>query len=146
MTGGLVPNLLAVGAGILAGGLVMVAAAVMPTLRSLPLSTYVAAHQELDRRIERFMPWVGRTTAAAATGYLVLGDSERLPVGLGLALVAVVVLVSETVNVPINRAIGAWRPDRPPADASFVIARWMRFNAIRTVAAFGALVCFAAAA
>src|SRR4051812_35525249 len=99
-----------VGCGLLAGGLLMVTAGVAPALRQQSLARYASLHSALDTRIETFMPKIGRSTVAGVVVLLLFSDSSAMTwtLSVHLVLIAAVVLVSETVNVPLNRAIAEW--------------------------------------
>ena len=139
---------LVVGAGLIAGALLIVTAAVIPSMRGMTLGAYVPLHQQIERRVERYLPPIGRCTVAlsVATVAFSSGGSVRALAGAGVAMLAVVVITSEARMAACNRAIASWRPGSLPADAGDVVGRWAQLNATRTVAALGAFGSFAVAA
>jgi hypothetical protein len=136
-----------VGAGLIAGALLIVTAAVIPSMRAMTLGAYVSLHQEMERHVERYLPPVGRCTVAVSLATVVLGSggSARVLASAGLAMLAMVVLTSEARMAACNKAIASWQPTSLPAEADDIVGRWAKLNAIRTVAAVGAFVSFAAA-
>lgn len=133
--------------GIAAGGLVMVAGAIVPTFRALPPSAYVQLHQTLSRYVDRFMPatvllaiLVGSALSWLQTGVV----RELLVVGVLLALA--VAVISQFGNVPLNRKVRSWNPATPPPETRALLARWRRLHLLRTCAGVLAMGLFAVAA
>jgi Domain of unknown function (DUF1772) len=134
--------------GLLAGGMVLVAAALVPTFRMLPTPASVQLHQTIDRYINRYITPDTAFTIVLSVLLVALSDgtTERVLVGIGGLLCVVVTLISVRSNVPINKAIGRWQLDALPADARGVHRKWARSHIARTVAGVLALLSFAAAA
>ena len=134
--------------GVLAGGLVLVAAALVPTFRVLNAPASVELHQTIDRYINRYITPDTAVTIVLSGVLVALNDgapARALAAAGGLLCLAVTV-ISVRSNVPINRAIGRWQLDDLPADVRGVHRRWARSHLLRTVAGVLALVSFAAAA
>ncbi len=133
--------------GILAGGMVEIAAAEVPTWRLLDLTAYVRVHQLVDHHIDRFMP--KSAAVAGITGVLLLvlraPPWERFFLLAGVVMTALVAVLSEVFNRPLNRLIAGWAPAAPPPEAAAVRALWARRHLLRTLPGVVALVCFGCA-
>ncbi|MCH5670865.1 DUF1772 domain-containing protein [Streptomyces gilvus] len=143
------------GTGIQAGALLMVLYGVCPTFRQLSVPEWMPLHVSLDRSIERYMPAINLTTGGATLLLLFTAQDPavRLLRGLALACNIALALMSELVNVRINKAIArrvaaaapaapsatggiltGSRPDE--ADERQLIAvreRWIHWHQWRTV-------------
>jgi hypothetical protein len=141
-------ELVQIGSGILAGGLVMVAASDLPVFRALSPGAYIQVHQTKDRYIDRYMPHTAVVTVLAGLALAVLrtGTWARALVVAGVLLTVGVGVISETGNKPINRKVQSWDPAAPPPEVADVRRRWPRFHLWRTAAGTLALITFAAAA
>ncbi len=133
--------------GIFAGGLVMVAAAIVPTFRALPPKAYVELHQTLSHYVDRFMPAtvllaiiVGLALTWLHTGVV----RELLAAGVLLAIA--VAVISQFGNVPLNRKVKSWNPEDPPAETRDLVERWRRLHLLRTCAGVLAMGFFVVAA
>jgi len=133
--------------GIFAGGLVMVAGAIVPTFRALPAGAYVQLHQTLSRYVDRFMPATALLTIllGLALMWLYKGAVRGL-LAAGVLLTIAVAVISQFGNVPLNRKVRSWHPEAPPADTGDLLKRWRSLHLLRTFAGVLALVVFAAAA
>ena len=125
----------------------------MPALRRVDDRTFVTAFQAIDRAI--LNPWFmvaffGAPVLAVAGTVLVWGDGGALRVWLLVASAMLVagVVMTVTVNVPLNDAIKAAGDPERIADlaavrSAFDESRWATWNLVRTVTtvvAFGILV------
>jgi uncharacterized membrane protein len=134
--------------GWVAGVLGHYAHTVMPALRRVDDRTFVTAFQAIDRAI--LNPWFmvaffGAPVLAVAATVLTWGDGGALRIWLPAAAVLLVasVVLTVTVNVPLNDAIkAAGDPDRIPDLAAvrmaFQESRWATWNLVRTVATVAA--------
>ena len=134
------------GSGIQAGALLMVLLGVCPTFRRLEISEWMRLHVSLDRSIERYMPALNIVTAGTTVALLVLapGADVRVLRILALACNISLALMSELVNVRINKSIAArvavpagaggdrWEAPEPDRLAA-VRERWIRWHLWRTV-------------
>lgn len=141
-------TLVLVTSGVLAGGLVLVAAALIPTFRALSPGSSIQLHQTIDRYINRYIAPDTALTVVLAGVLIVLGDgtSTRLLLGTGALLCLAVTVISVTRNVPLNRTVRSWTTEAPASDVRTLQARWARSHLARTVAGVLALVAFASAA
>lgn len=130
--------------GIAAGTLVAVFAGVIPVLRRLEPSEALRVKRLLDPFIDRYQPATVVLAAVSAVVILLhsLTTSETIFTVLGLAGSIGVGVTSVAVNMPINRAMGTWSPDAVPPDFEPLLARWIRFHGVRTLAAVIALAGF----
>jgi uncharacterized membrane protein len=139
--------------GLVAGLLLAFAVAVMPALRRVDDRTFVEVMQRVNVAILNgwfLVPFVGAllTGAVAAAVHLPAGSRAALPwVLLGCVLYAVALGVTGLVNVPLNDALAAAGNPASLADPAAVRTafedRWVTWHLVRTVAATGALGCFA---
>ncbi len=122
------------GSGVLAGVLVAVSRAVVPTFAALPADRYVQLHQLLDPRFDPIMPWICRIAMVQGTVLVVVVPpiTAKALLALGVILIGVVALVSELRNVPINRQVLSWDPQQPPPNWTELRSRWARGHHLRT--------------
>lgn len=141
--------------GLMAGVFVVYATTIMPGLGRVDDRTFVGAFQSIDRAIEG-STWVtvfisGAFGFTIIAGALHLGGDRRqaLPwIVAALVLFATAIVITGTVNVPLNNDIkAAGDPDRIADLAAvrehFNEARWVRWNQIRAVANTAAFGCLA---
>ncbi len=130
--------------GIAAGTLVAVLAGVVPVLRSLPSPEALRVKRLLDPFIDRYQPPTVALAAVSAVVLLVHGltSSETVFTAIGLAGSIGVGVTSVSVNMRINRAMGAWPPDTVPPEFEELLDRWIRFHGVRTLASVVALAGF----
>ena len=132
--------------GLFNGGLVLVAAAVVPTFRALPPGAYVQVHQLLDKYIERYMPALAGLTMLAALALMWRQPGARAALGAGVLLTASVSVISHFGNRPLNKIVQSWRPEDPPSGIAELQRRWSRLHLVRTAAGVLALIVFASLA
>lgn len=137
--------------GVMGGIFFLYSNTIMPGLGRTDDRTFVGAFQAIDTRIINpvFMSmFFGGLVLSGAAVFLHLGDQFRsvLPwLMTALALYAVVLILTITVNVPLNDYIkAAGDPDQiDVADVrgTFNEKRWVRSNHIRTLLTLIAFVC-----
>jgi uncharacterized membrane protein len=130
--------------GLVAGGLTLVALAVVPVFEQLPVADWTRLHRALDGHVDRFMPALTILAIVAGTvaAMLVSGTTLRVLLLAGVVGDVAVALVSQTLNLPLNRAIRGWDPQRTPATAGAIRSRWVRFHRLRTAAGVAATALF----
>jgi uncharacterized membrane protein len=137
-----------VATGVMAGVYFIYAVAIMPGLRRLDDSGFVAAFQATDRAIINPIFLVAFFAPAVLCG--IAASTERGEPGYrwilaALILNAAIVLVTMAVNVPLNDALKArgevTGTDATAARQAFHEGQWVAWNWFRTVANLGALVC-----
>ncbi|MGW5381138.1 anthrone oxygenase family protein [Nocardia sp. NPDC003963] len=115
------------------------------SLRSADAATYLQVRSvELDRldllATLTLIPALCLGAALAVSAYR--SGRAWVPTSFAVALLAVVALISITVNLPINAQQTEWAGHGIPADWSAVRDRWQAAHTVRTVAAviaFGVL-------
>jgi hypothetical protein len=132
-------------AAVVAGGMIVVAAAIIPARARLPVGSAVALHQITTQRIDRFMPPAAILSGATAAVLLALAEADAALI-IGIAATAAVGAISAALNIPVNRRIATWVPDAPPPDHGAVFRRWNSVHRARTVIAMVALAAYIIAA
>ncbi len=132
--------------GLVAGGLTLVALAVVPVFEQLPVADWTHLHAALDRYVDRFMPALTVTAVVAGTVAAILTPAASTRVLLAAAVLGdvAVAVVSQTLNLPLNRAVREWDRRATPATADAVRTRWVRFHRLRTAAGIAAAALFTA--
>src|SRR5262249_39647851 len=97
-------------AGLLTGGMMEVAVAEIPMFLELLPETFVGVHHVIDRHKHPYMPAYTVIAIITALGELWFYRSfwEILCIIIGIVSILSVGLISELVNVPLNRKIHAW--------------------------------------
>lgn len=111
--------------GILVGAEFAVAAFLNPILGRLPDDERRAARADGARMLGRLMPFWYFAAFALLVAVAVVADSQRRLVGTGVGLMAVAVLLSVAVLVPINNRIAAGEV------STRLVARWDRLHRLR---------------
>jgi len=135
--------------GLMAGVFGIYSNAIMPGLGTTDDRTFVGSFQSIDRAILNpvFLgTFFGALVTSGIAAGLHLGEGERsvLPwILAALVLYLCVVVITVAVNVPLNDGIkAAGQPDAigdlRAVRARFDEARWVRWNAVRTVMSVGA--------
>lgn len=106
-----------------------VAALVNPIFDRLPGDGAVAGRADGARVMGRLMPWwyavsLVLTVSLAATTQSALAAA-------GAALLALSVVMSVTVLVPINNLTRTWTPESAPSDWRMRVRRWDRWHYVR---------------
>ncbi len=135
--------------GVFAGGLLMVAAAVVPAFRAASPPVYIRMHQLLDHYIDRYMPYTAFFTALCGVALVFLRTEApaRALVAAGVLLTLTVSVISQFGNVPLNKRVHAWRPEAPPPldELTGLLSQWRRLHLARVTAGMLALLSFASA-
>jgi hypothetical protein len=133
---------------LMAGGLLMIEVAVVPTFHRVPAPVSARLHLAVDHYIERSMPAFTVLTALAAVLTLATdGDSgtRRLLLVVGVVLTVVVAAVSHLCNRRLNVRLRQWELDPPPPTYAGLRKRWDRFHLLRTTSGLAAFACFVVA-
>lgn len=127
------------GSGLTAGVLVSTVLGIMPLMATFPPDRYVVSHKYLWSRYDPFMPISFGLSVAAGVALAVLapGGMARVLFVVAAVLLAVVMVISITKQVPINRWVKALDPDALPEDWDSVDPRalWRGWNLARTALA-----------
>lgn len=134
--------------GIVAGVMAAVSRAVVPVFAALPAERYVQLHQLLDPQFDPFMPWLTRFNLLQGVVLLILVDplAPRILIAVGMLLLAMMAVVSEFGNVPINRKVLSWDPAQPPGGWAELRSRWARWQHLRSVLAAASFAAVTSAA
>jgi hypothetical protein len=103
----------------------------------MSLATSVEVHQKFDILPDRYIRPC--TAISGITAILILALSRDLTstssvfLWVGLAGTLGVILISELVNVRINRVIHGWSLDQVPTDYPKLRRRWETFHVVRTL-------------
>jgi uncharacterized membrane protein len=135
------------GSGLLAGEILAVAVAVVPSEGKLPPLAYAQWHTTFSRHMDRFTPYLAMSTVVlgAALCFTSPPGPIRALFVVGTFAIVVVGVISQTGNVPLNRRLSLAGPDTPTAEIEKVRKRWRELHFGRTVAAILSLAAFAAA-
>jgi len=144
----LVPALAALAAllnGVAAGIMLSTVVGIVPMMLTQPYRGYVQTVQFLWPRYDPLMPILnaGALVLAAVSAVGAGATPARSVLAIAAILLATVMTISITKNVPVNRFVSNLDPDRQPDDWTRLDPRpaWQRWNLIRTVIA---VVAFAA--
>ncbi len=132
-------------AAMMAGGLTMVMAAVVPTFRRLPDRLSVRLHREVDRYVDVPLPIFTVLTFATTIPLLLDDGTATGLVAAAAACTAVVAVGSHFVNRPMNLRLKAWEGEPVAAQYARLRRSWDRAHAARTAAGLVALICLIAA-
>jgi uncharacterized membrane protein len=132
--------------GVAAGIMVSTVIGIVPMMRSLPYAGYVQMVQFMRPRYDPIMPI---SNGSALLIDVVLAGSGQPGIGLHAAaavLLASVIAISVSKNVPVNRYLMSLDPRQAPDNWADMDPRkrWQRWNNVRTSLAVLALVCNAA--
>ena len=111
------------------------------THRLLSASAWVTEHQVMDALFHRVLPplWNLTMVSLAAAAFLSHGRARWL-FAVAAAIFLISLIVTVTVEVPMNRAIALWDALNPPNNWSAVRDRWLSFHLVRTIGGFLAFV------
>jgi len=122
-------------------------ACVQPLVPRLSYEHQVALEKGLLRTFGRVMP-VLMPLGAILLGVLVVASRDAPPIVFWLrvvavAFVAITIVTTLTINVPINVRTGRWEPSHDEREWTAMRARWRGFQGLRAVllvVAFGLMV------
>lgn len=135
-------------AGLVAGATLFFQVSLVPIMRSWPEPMSLRLHKDfvVTADPDRYIKPAGAISLIAALLALVLGNGS--PAGsvvmtiLGIALFAGVAIISEVINVPVNRWAGAWGGGDVPPEYPRLRGRWERAHLWRTALAVLGLACY----
>jgi asparagine N-glycosylation enzyme membrane subunit Stt3 len=109
-------------------------------------AAYTEFHQATNRTFEPYMPIVvsgsivsGIALAVVSSG--VHSASGWLAIG-GAIGYAIVIAISLSTGMPINKAIAGWSIQSPPDNWKDIRAEWIRWHILRTLVSVPALLCY----
>lgn len=134
--------------GLMVGVEASVAFVVNPIVDRLPENAGLLARTDGGRMLGRAMPfwYFGSLLLTAATALLL--PAAAWAAWAAAALLALSIVLSIAVLVPINNRAKVWTPETAPSDWREQVGRWDRFHLARTallVAAFALLTVAVAA-
>ena len=134
-------NFVAVLAAGLVAGLLLGTAMEQGQLTVLDAANWTLARQSIDSVFSRVLPWVWNTTLILlfVAAYLNARRSRWLFLLASLLLLAGIVM-TVTIEVPINKQIASWSPLAVPENWSELRSKWLIFHNARTVAGIVAFV------
>lgn len=113
---------------------------------ALPLSSFVRFQQIQHGHFVKMMPILMGIAILSSVAWLVLIRSRVGSWGFLFLVLATVAYVSvlvltRTVNVPINDQLMTWNASSPPPDVMEIWARWEKVHTVRTVIAVFGFAC-----
>jgi hypothetical protein len=137
-------------AGLAAGGMVMVAVAIIPARSSLPAPRALELWQLTTPRIDKSLAPAIVASGVLALLSLILADLDGAQVPWMLAGLAATVgvgaLSARFFESRAYRAIATWSPESPPAEQAALFGRWNTMHGVRAVLSVAALTAYATAA
>jgi uncharacterized membrane protein len=128
--------------GVAAGIMLSTVVGIVPMMLALPYDRYVRTVQFLWPRYDPLMPILngGALLLAGFSAVVAGGGPARPALVVAAALLAAVMAVSVTKNVPVNRLVSTLDADRQPADWARLDPRrrWRTWNLVRTALALAA--------
>jgi uncharacterized membrane protein len=125
--------------GVAAGIMLSTVVGIVPMMVAQPYQGYVRTVQFLWPRYDPLMPILNASALVlAAFGAVAAGGGPARPVlATAAILLATVMAISITKNVPVNRFVSGLDPERQPDDWARLDPRrrWQRWNLIRTALA-----------
>jgi uncharacterized membrane protein len=128
--------------GLAAGIMLSTVIGIVPMMVSLPYPGYVRMVQFMRPRYDPIMPIANGSALILDVLLAISGDTARPLQIVAAALLAGVIVISVSRNVPVNRYIMSLDPDRRPDDWAAVDprSRWRAWNNTRTSLAVVAFV------
>jgi hypothetical protein len=124
-------------AGLLTGAMMEVAVADIPMFLELLPETFIVVHRGIDRHKHPYMPAYTIIAIITALGELWFYRSfwEILCIIVGVICILSVGLISELINVPLNRKMHAWASDSAGEEVLLSMrGKWIRAHYLRTAA------------
>ena len=125
--------------GVAAGIMLSTVIGIVPMMLAMPYDRYVRTVQFLWPRYDPLMPVLnGGALLLAGFSAVAAGPGPARPaLTLAAVLLAAVMTISITKNVPVNRLVAGLDADRQPADWARIDPRqrWRAWNLVRTVLA-----------
>jgi uncharacterized membrane protein len=133
--------------GMMVGVEFAVAVFVNPILDRLPDDSCITARSDGARVLGRVMPvwYIGSMVLGAVWAAVARGGAGASPVTAATALLAVSVVMSLLLLVPINNRAKTWTAEGRPADWKQQAGRWDRYHYVRVGVIVLAFALFAVA-
>ena len=108
---------------------------VQPIVARLPYEQSVALEQTMLRTFGRVMPVLMPLSGILAVAFLIVTRADAGVIRVlritAVVCVAVTIITTLIVNVPINNRTAEWSLDRDPAEWQRMRARWHNFQGVR---------------
>jgi uncharacterized membrane protein len=112
------------------------------THRQLAMTPWVVEHQVMDALFRRVLPtWWNITALLLVVSAFVSQGSPRRLFAIAAVLMIAALIVTVSVEVPMNRTIASWDISAPPANWAAIRDRWLWFHLIRTCCGTIAFLC-----
>jgi hypothetical protein len=118
-----------------------------PIRRTQSGALFTEVQQGRDQVATRVMPILEN----AAIIFLAIGVFlvREVPIAFTLSLAGLVLVLSDMIvtlslNVPINRKVQSWKTDSPPDEWKSLRDRWEKFHSIRTLLIVLGFICYTA--
>jgi uncharacterized membrane protein len=131
------------------GGLIVNWIGLGRAMSRLSVSAYIEFHQHTNRTFDPNMPIVVVGALAAGLALAAMYGVHSIPGQLaaaGAVCYALVILITVTTNLRINKQIAHWSIQNPPREWAQTRAQWLRFHVIRTLFSVPALAVYLLAA
>lgn len=123
---------------------------VHPVLRKLPIPVHISSVQKLGKIIGKIMPiWTPLIIISTLPILYFTYNTQTLSFWLtigGAVCIALMIIISLTINVPINKKVIEWDPNSPPNNWSELRSRWDNWHTVRMILDITALLLFLLAA
>lgn len=133
--------------GVAAGIMLSTVIGIVPMMRALPYAGYVQMVQFMRPRYDPIMPIANGGALLADVVLVASGQRGTGPHVAAALLLACVITISVSKNVPVNKYLMSLNPQEPPDNWADIDprSRWQRWNNIRTCLAVLAFLGNAAA-
>lgn len=134
--------------GVMVGVEFAVAFVINPIILRLPAAASIAARADGGRMLGRVMPfwYIGSMILTAVLVVVTWGTTTATTALIAVALLAISVMMSIVLLVPINNRSVTWTPESHPADWREQQRRWDNLHYIRVATIVTAFVLVAIAA
>lgn len=139
----LIEVLTLVSTGIFAGGMVLVMLAIVPAWLGMTPEQWAFNQQQIGPYIDRYMPILDGVATLGAIFLVIQHWSVPAPAItalLGMLGLISVAVISQAINVPINRHVRSWSLNALPPECLRMRERWIVWHAIRTLAGIVAFI------
>jgi uncharacterized membrane protein len=109
-------------------------------------TAYTEFHQATNQTFDPYMPIIGFGAIVGGIALAVVSSGVHSASGClaiaGAICYVVVIAISLSTNVPINKAIAGWSIQSPPDNWMDVRTQWIRWHILRTKVSVPALLCY----
>jgi hypothetical protein len=109
-------------------------------------SAYTEFHQASNRTFDPYMPIVVFGALIGGIALAVVSSGVNSACGqlarLGAVCYAVVIVISLSTNLRMNKLIAGWSIQSPPDNWRVIRAGWIRYHVLRTLVSVPGLICY----